>query len=72
MQTQAVNAVNAKMIETKNKRNPVEVKEDFMQSIKDFEVDESLSDDEYIYFNGKMMKKSVIMKLKREAERSGE
>ena len=72
VQTQAVNAVNAKMVETRNKRNPVEVKDEFMSSIKEFEVDESLSDDEYVYFNGKMMKKGVIMKLKREAERSGE
>lgn len=71
-QTQAVNAVNTKMVETKNKRNPVEVKDEFMSSLKDFEVDESLSDDEYVYFNGKMMKKGVIMKLKREAERSSE
>ena len=72
MQTQAVNAVNAKMDETRKKRDPVKEKDEFMKSIRDFEVDENLSDDEYVYFNGKKIKKGVIMKLKREAERSGE
>ena len=40
--------------------------------VRGFELDESIPDDEYVYFNGKMVKKSVIKKLKAEAAEGGE
>lgn len=70
--SQQAQAVNKKLAEQK-KPTAEESREQLMQALLDFEVDESLPDDEYLYFNGKMMKKSVIMKLKREAqEKAGE
>lgn len=35
------------------------------------EIDESADGDEYIFYNGKMMKRSVLLKLKKEAEAKG-
>ena len=43
-------------------------KDEMKQALKNFEIDESIPDDEYIYFNGRMVKKSVIVKLKQESE----
>lgn len=48
----------------------VQSNREFMESVRAFELDDSLPDDEYVYFNGKMVKKNVIKKLKREAEES--
>ncbi len=52
----------------KNHKDNSAEQEELKQSLKDFEIDESIPDDEYIYFNGKMVKKSVIVKLKQESE----
>ena len=43
-------------------------KDEMREALKNFEIDDSIPDDEYIYFNGRMMKKSVIVKLKQESE----
>ena len=40
--------------------------------MREFKLDESIPDDEYVYFNGRMVKKSVIKKLKAEAAESEE
>ena len=34
----------------------------------DLEIDESADGDEFIFYNGKMMKRSYLLKLKKEAE----
>ena len=61
--------IDSKLNERKKPAPSVD-REEYLRSVRDFQIDESLPDDEYIYFNGKMMKKSVLMKLKREAELS--
>ena len=52
------------------KKDSAESRREFMESVRSFELDESLPDDEYVYFNGRMVKKSVIKKLKEEAKES--
>lgn len=38
-----------------------------LEELKKLEIDESADADEYIYFNGRMVKRSVLLKLKQEA-----
>lgn len=49
-----------------------EEKKELKESIKNLEIDDSLSDDEYVYFNGRMVKKSVILKMKQDISESEE
>ena len=65
-------AIDAKILEAEKKRQKKAELDDFKERLKEFEIDESLSDDEYIYFDGRMMKKSVLAKLKQEALESEE
>ena len=67
-QTQAVNA----KIQAQTKPGKEQSRAEYLAMVRDFELDESLPDDEYVYFNGKMVKKSVIKKLKAEADGNGE
>lgn len=67
-QTQAVNA----KIQAQTKPGKEQIRAEYLAMVRDFEPDESLPDDEYVYFNGKMVKKSVIKKLKAEADGNGE
>lgn len=67
-QTQAVNA----KIQAQTKPGKEQSRAEYLAMVRDFEPDESLPDDEYVYFNGKMVKKSVIKKLKAEADGNGE
>lgn len=60
-------AIDSKIREAESKRQKQEALDDFKERLKSFVIDESLSDDEYIYFEGRMMKKSVLAKLKQEA-----
>ena len=53
--------------DVKNKKSNTIDKDEFMESVKNFEPDEDVSDDEYIYFNGKMMKQGVIKQMKQKA-----
>ena len=46
--------------------------EDTAGQLRKLEIDESADGDEYIYFDGKMIKRSVLIKMKRAAEESGE
>lgn len=39
------------------------------EDLKNLEIDENADGDEYIFYNGKMMKRSVLLKMKREAEK---
>jgi len=64
-------AVNAKL-EAQKKPDKEQSRAAYLAMVRDFELDESLPDDEYVYFNGKMVKKSVIKKLKAEAAGNGE
>ena len=56
----------------KQKRIKQEQKDEFKQRLIEFEIDENVSDDEYIYFNGRMVKKRVLVKMKQEALESEE
>lgn len=60
-------AIDAKIKETKTGVKQAD-KDEMKEALKNFEIDDSVPDDEYIYFNGRMMKKSVIIKLKQESE----
>ncbi len=53
------------------KQDPAQARAEFIESVKSFEPDDSINDDEYVYFNGRMVKQSVIKKLKAEAEENG-
>lgn len=52
--------------EYKKRKNRESVREELNK----LELDDSADDDEYVYFNGKMMKKSVLRKMKQDAEES--
>lgn len=67
-QTQAVN----EKIRAQTKPDKTQTRAEFLAMVRGFELDESIPDDEYVYFNGKMVKKSVIKKLKAEAAEGGE
>ena len=62
-----LDAVNAK-IDAKKQQQHAQSREELMDAVRDFEIDEAVPDDEYVYFNGKMVKNGVMKKLKREAE----
>lgn len=66
--------IDEKIDQKRGKAKPVsdEEKRQLRESIKNLEIDESIPDDEYIYFNGKMVKQSVIKKMKQEALESEE
>ena len=38
-----------------------------LDELKKLEIDENADMDEYVYFNGRMMKRSILLKLKNEA-----
>ena len=38
-----------------------------MDELKKLEIDENADMDEYVYYNGRMMKRSTLLKLKKEA-----
>lgn len=53
------------------KRQPDSVQQDgeaFRRAVRAFELDETLPDDAYVYFNGKMVRAGTVRKLKQEAE----
>ena len=65
--------INAKIEEKEKERQKKgESREDYLKTVREFKLDESIPDDEYVYFNGRMVKKSVIKKLKAEAAESEE
>ena len=64
-------SVDEKLEKVKNPQQKDEAREEMLESLKSFEIDESLPDDEYVYFNGKMVKKGVLVQLKEEAVQSG-
>ena len=65
--------INAKIEEKeKGRQKKGESREDYLKTVREFKLDESIPDDEYVYFNGRMVKKSVIKKLKAEAAESEE
>lgn len=59
-----------KKIENRKKGNffDDEEKPNIADSFSELEVDESRDGDEYIYYNGKMVKRSILVKLKKDAE----
>lgn len=49
-----------------------ETKKSVADDFTDIKIDEDGDGDEYIYYNGKMVKRSVLLKLKSDAEKGGE
>ena len=47
-------------------------KKNIADGFSDIEVDEKADGDEYIYYNGKMVKRSVLLKLKNDETPKGE
>lgn len=62
--------INAK-IDAKKQEHAAQSRDELLESLRNFEVDESIPDDEYVYFNGRMVKNGTLKKLKKEAEESG-
>ena len=58
------NRRNGKMTDTNSDNS----KGKYDEILNDIDIDEISDSDEYIYYNGKMVKKSVILKLKKDAE----
>ena len=52
------------MNDKKNKNKPVQSE---LDELKKLEIDENADMDEYVYYNGRMMKRSALLKLKKEA-----
>ena len=63
--------LSEKYTELENLRHK-KAEEDTAEQLRKLEIDESADGDEYIYFNGKMIKRSVLLKMKHAAEESGE
>ena len=65
------NTVQAQKINEKinsvKQRQGAESGADFKERLKNFVIDEKLSDDEYVYFDGRMVKKGALVKMKKEA-----
>ena len=49
-----------------------EAERQISEELKKLEIDENADGDEYIFFNGKMMKRSVLLKMKKDAEKESE
>ena len=54
----------SELADRKNKNKPVTPD---IEELKKLEIDESADMEEYIYFNGRMMKRKTVLKLKQEA-----
>lgn len=54
----------SELADRKNKNKPVQPNYD---ELKKLEIDESADMDEFVYFNGRMMKRGTLLKLKKEA-----
>ena len=63
--------LSEKYTELENLRRK-KAEEDTADQLRKLEIDESADGDEYLYFNGKMIKRSVLIKMKHAAEESGE
>ncbi len=66
-----VQSVNAKIRE-KQPPNAAQSRGEYLKTVRAFELDPSVPDDEYVYFNGKMVKAGTVKKLKQEAAEGGE
>lgn len=63
--------LSEKYTELENLRRK-KAEEDTADQLRKLEIDESADGDEYLYFNGKMIKRSVLIKMKHAADESGE
>lgn len=63
-----VQSVNAKIDEKQQQQSKAESREAFLKTVRAFELEDTVPDDEYVYFNGKMVKAATVRKLKREVE----
>ena len=60
-----------KQMEAKQNRADAEkAKKELYEQLKKLEIDENADGEEYIYFNGRMIKRSVLIQMKKEAEES--
>ncbi len=61
------NRRNGKFFDDEEQSN--EQKNKYDELLRDIDIDETKDSDEYIYYNGKMVKRSVIIKLKNENQK---
>ena len=54
----------SELADKKNKNKPAQSE---LDELKKLEVDENADLDEYVYYNGRMMKRGTLLKLKKEA-----
>lgn len=57
-----------KKMENRRKGQFRDDEEPVVEDYSDLEIDESADGDEFIFYNGKMMKRSYLLKLKKEVE----
>ena len=46
------------------------VKNELSEKLREFDIDENADGDEYIFFEGRMMKRSTLLRMKREVTES--
>ncbi|HCA04494.1 MAG TPA: hypothetical protein DEO32_01210 [Ruminococcaceae bacterium] len=69
--SEAITDIDQKIAETEKKREPKKldtdsIKNEFNEKLKSFEIDENADGDEYLFFEGRMLKRSVLLKMKQE------
>lgn len=69
--TAAVRQVEQKIQDAQQKNAPKKfdsdgIKREFNEKLKSFEIDENADGDEYIFFEGRMIKRSVLLRMKQE------
>lgn len=69
--TAAVKQVEQKLEDAKQKNTPKQfdsdgIKREFNEKLKSFEIDESADGDEFLFFEGRMIKRSVLIRMKHE------
>lgn len=63
--------IDKKIEDTKNGRRNLNTDDD-IDDFSDIEIDENLDGDEYIFYNGKMIKRSVLLNLKKQSQNTEE
>ena len=69
--TAEIRNIENKIEETRQKKEPKKfdsdsVKDEFSEKLKNFEIDENADGDEYLFFEGRMIKRSVLIRMKNE------
>ena len=69
--TAEIKNIDSKIDETRKKKEPKKfdseaIKNEFNEKLKQFEFDENGDGEEYLFFEGRMIKRSVLLRMKNE------